>query len=329
MLATLNVTTKIIAFNDAQISSNPRLRLTDWMRDMSGIAVADPKSESHQILPGASYSIFNNARTTTIDGTSVFSLALLASGTTRYRITNTAGTVPGFRTPRTVAISGLTLTVTAQSNGTLVVASSAAAFGAVQLGDYVFIPGVATGDAANVFSVLNVGYWVVLGVSGTQNITLVRPVGQDFVGVSEVVVPASNSQFKVFSAAGIQIGDSLDITAGFASSSLKNVVVTAVTDSFVEFTSTVPMYEQTGVLPGNAGLAFYSETREFLYVESDSEVVVRINGDTGNYQRTVPVDSSDPTRPGVYMKWGPVWSLTLYNRSSVTANVTVIHAGAV
>lgn len=325
MQATLNFTTKLLAYGDSTVSSNPRLRFVDWTRDISGIAVSDPKTESHHLEPGATLAVFSGVRSTTIDGTSAFSLGLLAvESASTYRITHTAGTAPGFRTPRNIAAGGVQFVFTVNANGTLGVNAAAAIFGAVVAGDHVFIPHTTTGDAANEISVLNAGYWVVLGVTDTQNITLVRPTGQDFEGVGETVTPTINGRFRVYSASGVQIGDGMDITSGFSASAQKIFTVSAVTDSFVEFVSSSPLPTQVGIIPGAAGLSFYSESKRLVYVEATQEVVVRINGDSGNYQRTEPFDSSDSTKPGFYIRTGPTWSLTLYNRSSVAVDATIL-----
>lgn len=327
MQATLNVVTKIIAFADEQISSNPRLRFVDWLRDVSGASVNDPKSEGHRLLPGETLTVFNGTRATTIDGSTAMSLALLpVEDASRYRITATGGTSPGFRIGRNLTPTGIQLDFTVNANATMSVHSVSPLFGAVLAGDMVFIPSTPTGDSANVISVINSGYWIVLSVAGNQDITLVRPAGQDFEGITESAIPSSDNQFRAFSPNGVQIGDSVDISAGFAVAAQRTFEVVAVTDVFVEIVSTDPLPNQTGIYPGPSGMAFYSETKQFLYVESSQEIVVRVNGDTGNYQRITPVDSSDPNKPGSYMRRGPTWSLVLYNRSPVTASVTIIHA---
>jgi hypothetical protein len=327
MDANLNVTTKITAFADPTISSNPRLKFVDWTRDISGISVHDPKSEAHQIDASTSKTIFSGVRTTTLDGTTAFSVALLPiDAASRYRFTFTGGTNPSLRTGRALTPSGVQLTITANANATLDIVSASPLFGAVVAGDYVFIPHTTTGDAANIISVINAGYWQVLSVNSTTSITLVRLVGEDFSGITETVTPNSNAQLRAFSSAGVQVGDSVDISAGFSVATQKTFEVASVTDSFFEIVSSSPLPAQTGILPGAAGLIFYTETKEFLYIEASQEIVVRLNGDTGNTQRVAPVDASDPAKPGVYMKRGPVFSLTIVNRSSVPVNVTIIHA---
>lgn len=327
MDANLNVTTKITAFADPTISSNPRLKFVDWTRDVSGIEVSDPKSEAHQIDAGSTKTIFNGVRTTTLDGTSAFSISLLAVDTaSRYRIAFTGGTNPTLRTGRALTPNGMLLTFVANANATLTVGSSAPLFGAVVAGDYVFIPHTTTGDSANVINVINAGYWQVLAATSTTSITLVRLVGETFSGISEAVTITANSQFVAYSSAGVQIGDSVDISAGFNFATQKTFEVVAVTDSFFEIVSSSPLAAETGILPGAAGMIFYTDTKLFLYIEASQDIAVRLNGDTGNTQRVSPVDASDPLRPGMYMKWGPVFSLVVVNRSSVPVNVMIIHA---
>lgn len=327
MDATLNVVTKILAYADQQVNSQPRLRFVDWVRDISGIPVRDPLSSGHQVAGQTAVTIFNGTRATTLDGTTAFSVALLPlTESNRYRFTWTGGTNPTLRTGRGLTPTGILLTLTVNPNATLTVVAASPLFGSVLVGDEVFIPHTTTGDAANVFSVLNAGYWQVLSVTSTTQITLVRPAGQDFEGASEAVTPASNSQLRAYSAAGVLIGDSADITAGFNLGTRKTFDVLAVTDAFFEVLSTTPLATESGITPGATGLVFFSDTKDFLYVEARQEIIVRLNGDTGNTQRVTPVDPSDPAKPGVYMIRGPIWRLDLFNRGATAADVTVISA---
>lgn len=325
MQALLNFTTKILAFGDPQASSNPSLRFIDWTRNVSGVAVNNPKVESHRVDPGATVSVFSGIRTLTIDGTTAFSLALLGlDGANTYRMTHTAGAVPGFRLSRGIAASGVALTFTVNPNLTVTLSAASALFGSVVAGDHVFVPHTTTGDSANVISVLNAGYWVVLGVTDTQNLTLVRPSDQDFEAIGETITPVSNNQLRIYSSSGVQIGDSIDITAGFSTAARQTYTVSAATDSFVQFTSSTPLPPQTGIVPGAAGVSVFADAKRLVYIETTQEVVVRINGDTGDYQRTTPFDSSDTTKPGFYGRHGPTWSLVIYNRSPLPSDVTVL-----
>lgn len=322
----LNVVVKIIAFADQSINNNPRLKFFDWTRDISGIAVEDPKSEAYTVPAGSSQVIFDGTRTTTLDGTSAFTTALLSTDPSRYRFTWVSGTNPTLRTGRGLTPSGIALTFTVNANSTMNLAAASSLFSGVVAGDFIFIPHTTTGDSANVISVLNAGYWKVLSYVDTQNLVLVRPDGEDFEGASEVVTPVSNSQLRAFSSAGVQVGDSVDITAGFSTATRRTFEVVAVTDAFFEVFSSSPVPAESAITPGATGMVFYSETKNFLYVESDQPIVVRANGDTGNTQRVDPVEAGDALRPGGYMKRGPCWSLTIVNRSTSDADITIIHS---
>jgi hypothetical protein len=325
MDASFNITYKLLAFADPQLTSDPRLKHVDWTRNVSGIPVRNPSGPGYTIAPGATVNIFSGVSPTTLDGTTTFSFSLLpVEGASRYRFTWTGGTNPTLRTPRNLTPTGIALTFTVNANATVSVSSASPVFAGVVAGDGVFIPHTTTGDAPNLISVLNAGYWVVLGVTDTQNITLVRPTGQEFEAVGETVTPASNSQFRAYSDAGVQVDDSVDISLGFAPTVQTTFDVASVTDAFFEVVSTEPLPNQTGILPTAAGMVFYNALKQFVYIETSQEIVVRVNGDTGNFQRVQPIDSSDQMKPGPYMRWGPTWSLSLYNRSAATANVTII-----
>ena len=327
MDAYLNVSTKILAFTDSEISSNPRLKNVDWYRDISGMPVADPRSEAHSIAPGASKTIFDGTFASTIDGTTAFGLSLSTIDPSRYRLTHSAGTVPGIRTGRALTLNTIAVTFTVNTNATMTVSIPAGPdFTAVQVGDGVFVPHTTTGDASSPVSVLNAGYWEVLAKASSVNITLVRPSGTDFEGITQTVTLTANSQFRAYSAAGVQIGDSVDITAGFTLSTRKTFEVVAATDLFVEIISTTALAAQAGILPTATGLVFFSTNKTFLYIEANQECSVRVNGDTGNFQRLSPPDASNASWPAQYMRRGPTWLLSIVNLSPTTVNVLVVHA---
>lgn len=329
MDATLNVITKIVAYGDKTANSNPRLKFFDWYRDNSGIAVSDPKSEAHVIDPLGTKTIFDGTRSTTIDGTSAFSIALSTLDSSRYRISHTGGTAPGFRTDRALTLNTIAVTWAVNSNNTVNVTVPGLAafdFTGVQVGDIVFIPHTTTGDSANVQSVLNAGYWQVLAVITTKNLQLTRLSGETFEAVGETVTLTANSQFQAFSSTGVQIGDHVDISAGFASATRKTFEIVAVTAGFIEIMSTTPLASETGITPGAAGMIFYTDSKSFLYIEADQECVVRVNGDSGNTQRLSPLEANNTDKPAVYMRRGPSWGLVVVNRSTSSLNITVIHA---
>jgi hypothetical protein len=303
--------------------------LVDWTRDFSGIQVKDPESRSHEIQPGASKLIFDGVRTTTIDGTSAFSLSLLSGFSSLYRLAHTGGTTPGFRVGRNLTLNTCVATFTVLANNAVtlsVPALSPSDFTSVVVGDTIFIPGVATGDAAGVISPLNSGYWTVLAKASGLSITIVRAAGAVFEAVSETVTLTSNSQIRAFSSSGVQISDTVIISAGFVASTQGSYTITAVTDNFIEFVSTVSLAQESNITPGATGVLIYSESKNVLYIEADQNCIVRINGDTGDFQRLSPLELGNPSRPGVWMKTGATYSLTVVNKSNTNLNLLVISA---
>lgn len=325
MEKTLNFTMKILAFADQQATNEPRLRHADWLRNITGVAVNDARSQGFRVSPGAVTSVFSTLNPTTLDGTTTFDVALLPSDPSTYRFSWTGGTNPTLRTGRNLTPTGMTLTFTSGVNGLMSVASSAPLFGSVVAGDFIFVPGVLTGDPATTVSPVNCGYWKVVSVVDTQHLTMSRPDGEPYQGATQTATIVSNSHFRAFSSAGVQVGDSVTVTSGFADVTQTTFTVSAVTDGFFEVVSTTALPDQTGIIPTAAGMVFYSGLKRFLFIETDQEVSVRLNGDTSDRVVVQPVDPSDESKPGVFLMWGPVWSLQLASKSSAVANVTVIH----
>jgi hypothetical protein len=325
-MSTLTIITQALAFEDAGATSNPSQRPIDWKRSIAGLPVENPSTESVTVEPMGSETLVDGSRATTIDGTTEFSLSLSPLDPNRYRITHTGGTTPGFRTARTVPVDGVQLTLTVNANQSLsVVAGSGTPFAAVQAGDVVFLPGVSTGDTASPFNTLNLGRWTVLARTNTS-MTLARPTGETFEGASEVVTPTDDTQLQVFSTAGVQVGETVELAAGFASSSLRAYDVLAVTASWIEVYSTVPLGAETGVIPGASGLLVYTTAKRFIQLEVDQECVVRLNGDTGNSNRLTPWIAGDKSFPAEFKKVGPVWKLVVVNRTNVPVKVLLLSA---
>jgi hypothetical protein len=326
MSATLNLYSLTLAYGDTAASNNPLLKFVDWKRALQGVSIENPKSEQVTIPPDTEVVVFDNTRPLTMYGSTTFSLTMSALSPNRYRLTHTAGTSPTFRTARTINLTGVALTLTAQPNNTLLVAAgSGTPFSALQIGDDVFIPGPSTGDSPTVFQSANEGRWSVMAVGGS-NVTLVRPAGVAPVMVSQTATPTNVDQFQAFTQAGVQIGDWLDITAGFVPSTQKTYPIVAVTAKWLEFTSATPLAVQYGIAPGPTGLRVFSSAKRFLRIEADQQCVVRLNGDTSYSVRMDPWAAGDPEQVAEFMKVGWSWSLRILNRSTQNLHVTVISA---
>jgi hypothetical protein len=323
MSAILNIGVSIICYGDASISSNPKRRFVDWTRNTQGLVVGNPKSEQFVVDPGATFTVFDGTRTTSIDATTAFTVTSNLLDPSRFRFTNTAGTAPVFRTDRGLALNGITVTVAVNTNGSASFSLSGGSWGTAVAGDVLFIPGAVSGDPVGPFSALNEGYWLVLSVSGST-LTAARPLGVTFQGAGQVVPVTSNAQIMAFSAAGVQPSDKVDIAAGFSSGTLRTFTVVAVTPKWFEVSSSVPLALDVGILPGVTGMAFYKFSKSYVRIECDQESVIRLNFDSGNTQRVSPIIPGDADNMGWFEKFGPAWNCSVVNRTSVPLNINVI-----
>lgn len=326
-MSKLTVISKMLSFEDPGVTSNPSRRPINWERSISSIPVFNPGTKLYEVEPLSTLNIVDGQRTTNIDGTTAFSLSISPLASDRYRITHTSGTAPDFRTNRSLACSGIVLTLVVNANlSVTLTAGSGTPFSAVVAGDTVFVPGTSTGDSASPFNSLNEGYWVVLSVTSTViNMARFSDSGV-FSGISETVTPSTNNQLQAFSAAGVQIGDTVEISAGFAFPAQHAYEVLAVNPEWIEIESSAPLGPQTGVIPGAAGILFYKLAIRYLRIEGDQEFVVRLNGDTGNTNRIEAIVPGDSDHAGWFEKWGTVWKLDVVNRTMSTLNLVVLTA---
>jgi hypothetical protein len=291
---------------------------------LTGIPVEKPQEMPLEIDPFTEVSVFSGVRTLTSGAGTEYALTIssLSSSTYRLKWTGT-GLAPGFRTARTVALTAGTITLTLQSNSTVVVTHSAGAvFGTVVVGDTFYIPGVTTGDAS-LFDSLNEGSWNVISAS-TTTLVISRATGTVFQGKTETVAITTADQVQIFSAAGVQVGDVVDISGGFSVATQGAYEVLSVTSKQIEFISTVPLAAQT-VVAGTA-VALYSAAKRYVYVETSQSISLKFNGDTGDFCRVEPVVAGDDSKVGPFEKWGPAYSLSIKNRSATTAKVFVVVA---
>lgn len=335
-MPTLTESTAIVIYNDATATNNPQQRYVDWRRNLSNVVVKNPLDTQYIIPPNTSQVLFNGSRTTTIDNTTVFSIALNPINSNVYRFTWTGGTAPGFRTDRGLTLSGDTATIAVNNNATVTLTIVTNNFNAVQIGDTVWIPTAATGDASvsSPFNVQNGGAWQVIGKAsgGTpKTITMVRPAGTFFSAVAETQTITSNNQLLAFSSSGVQLGDSLEISSGFSPVTQTNFTVSNVTSQWVEVTTSLNYPLETGIQPTNSGMTFYLGNKKFKRVEVDQPAIVRLNGDVGNSTikglRLDPLIVADQNNIGYFEALGTCWALEVVNRSQTSVlHVTVLSA---
>lgn len=319
MKAIFSLITKVVAYGDVSLSSNPKLRYVDWSRETLGVAVQNPKAEALILQPGDEKIIFDGTRTTTVNGSTQFNVSMVDASTGRYRIAWSGGNHPGFRTPRAMTVTANQLTLTPLANNSLVVqAASGSPFSNVQSGDHVHL------DASE-FNQVNAGFWAVLASAGNA-ITLVRFTGEEFAGVSETVTLTNTKSLIAYTPAGVQPGDKVAITAGFAVPLRRTFRVESVTSEWIEIFSSTALPSQTNVQPDSIGMRFYTSSKRFLRIEADQECVVRVNADDTDSNVVSPWSAGDSQQMGEYCRTGPTWALKVINKSALPLNLIVISA---
>lgn len=324
MDAILNINSNATAFGDQTLSNNPKRRFFDWTRNMNGLRIRNPKATSLTLYPGESKVIFDGQRTLTADATTAWNLKYLSGGTYRYTWTG-AGAAPGMRTQRTLSFAGTNIVVTLNPNSTATFTGSGNAFANVQAQDQIYIS-LPTDPVASPFNPANGGFWVVLSASPNA-ITLARPAGQSFNAAAETVTVTNNVSGPIlaYSKTGVQVGDMVDVSAGFQEAARKSYVVTANTSNWFEVSSVAPLADEGPILPGATGITFYTNAKSFLRVETDQEALVNLNGAAVGV-RIVPVVVGEAGNMGWFENLGAVWSLTLVNRSAYDLNCNIFSA---
>jgi hypothetical protein len=100
----------------ASCSGNPPSKnFFKWTRETQS-SISQALSETFQIAPGESQTLFSGTVSLTQDGTTQYSLALAPFQTSIYQLTNTGGTAPQFRTLRVIGADATTQ-VTVTLNG--------------------------------------------------------------------------------------------------------------------------------------------------------------------------------------------------------------------
>ena len=312
----LNFLVYLNAYADASPTNAPSRNNFKWTRDVNGLSVNNPNSLEFSLAPGETRTLFNCMRTLTQDGTTQYSIALapVAGQNTTWQLTWSGGTNPGFRTSRTSGANATTQ-VTVTQNGTVLTFSSTGGTpfslisGGVQVGDFVQI--------GSLFNILNQGQYQIIALTATS-FSIVNAFGA--AEGPYTLGSGFASQIDIFSAAGVQVGDTLLITSGFSPVTQGAYIVTAVTDMWVRFSSTATLPTEGPIT--TEGIVFYFDAQRLVYLESNQKVTMVINGQSGN--------EIDPLAgacgcaipgTGIFLRTSTIYSMTVTNASQNTASL--------
>jgi hypothetical protein len=302
----------------AACSGNPPSKnFFKWTRE-SQTSISSALSETFQIAPGTTQSLFSGVVALTQDGTTQYSLALAPFQSSIYQLTNTGGTAPTFRTLRSIGTDATTQ-VTTSVNGPILTytftGGTLPSLSSVVPGDNVLI-----GSDFNALNQGSTGIWQIISVTSTS-FSVVNPMG--YVEGPITLGSGFANQIRIFSAAGVQVGDTVVISSGFSPVSWGSYQITLVTDYYLYFS-------YTGSLPSEGPItteiAVYSMAKSLVYMESDQNLSITLNGILSGSQ-IIPQVANGSVYPGIFMQNGSVvYSLSVTNNSINVANVTLLSA---
>lgn len=300
------------AYEDTNTSNQAQHQNFRWTREITNASISNALSETFQIAPGATQVLFSGTRTLTQDGTTRYDLSLAPLSTSIYQLSYASGTAPGFRTLRTIgtdatsqittSINGPVLTLTF-SGGTL------PSLGTVLVGDQILI-----GDD---FNELNQGIFSIISLN-TTSISIANPSG--YVEGPITLGSDFSTQLRIFSGTGVQINDTLVITSGFSPVSWNSYTITQVTDYYVQFSYAGALPQESNIL---TQVAVYSMAKSFVYLETDQNLKILINGSSSG-PVVQPLISNGRPYPGQFMLSSDTYSLSVVNTSVTPSNVTLL-----
>jgi hypothetical protein len=308
-MAIFNFLVFLNAYEDANSSNQPSLSNFRWDREVNGLAVNNAQSLAFLLAPGETKTLFNGSRTLGQDGSTQYSISLKPLSTNTYVLTNVGGTAPDFRTPRAPGADATTQ-ITATINGPLVTFASTGGTalnlisGGAVVGDYVRL-----GD---LFNQSNQGEQKIIALTATS-FTVANELG---VAEGPITLGAGfASQLQIYSAAGVQVGDTLVISGGFSSVTQGAYKISAVGAEFLEFFS-ADILPAEGPITTQA-IAAYSAAKKFVYLESDGHISLSINGSAAG--EIEPLISLSSTQPGIFVRTSTQYSMSVTNIGTDTA----------
>jgi len=316
-MATLKTLIFLQAYEGDCYSNSPSKSNFRWTRETSNPGISGALSETFEVPPGTTLSLFSGTRALSQDGSTQYSLALVPLNTSIYQLTNSGGTPPVFRTLRTIGTDA-TSQVTTSVNGPILTYTFTGGtlpnLSSVQVGDNVLI--------GSDFNQLNQGssggIWQIISKT-TTSFSVVNPNG--IVEGPITLGSTFANQVRIFSAGGVQVGDTLVISGGFSPVSQNSYIVTLVTDKWVQF-SYAGSLPQEGPITTEA-IAFYSMAKSMIYLESDQNLEVLIN-DAVSGPTIEPTVAIGQIFPGLFLLNSTVYSLSVTNTSINQANVTLL-----
>lgn len=249
--------------------------------------------------------------TADVAGTAGNSISLVADGTS---------SISALITAWNTANPGNTVTLTSGDGTQIPTSGTITLSGGLAGGTLMTTTNVVVGDQFKLevgsgFNPANCGRFTVLSKTATS-VTV-----QNLNATAESITVADFTKFYLYSAGGTsnqtQVGDKVIISAGFSPSTQGTYDITEVTPKWFEVAVVAPngLPLETGIMPGATGIIFYSSAKRFVMIAAQQKCSVQNNADASNNSLIEPIEVDNPERPGIYIKQGTTYALSITNLS--------------
>jgi hypothetical protein len=288
----INVSLNVLAYLDGPKNQNPKLREADFSYSMLGLPTSIANTVAVNLSPGQTQTVMSTLRAITYDTSNTFVVTNVGSLVT---LTGSLGQRVGRADGDTTTQWNLVFSqnvVTASWSG---------------VGTPPVFTGMVAGDGVTLglpFSSLNQGSFTVIKV-GSNFISWINAIG---------ITEQQTGQVDIYSSGPVQIGDTIDIQSlQFSSPNQGQFRIVAATDTYIQYNNPVPITESvTNVAPG--GINVYQNAYKWMLLAMDQRTIVQFNGDTGfTNEVDPPVPGDLQCTPGINLKRGLVYQITLYN----------------
>lgn len=306
----LNYLVFLQSYKDKTATNAPDMSVFKWTRQAQGIPTSKGESLEFSLSAGESKTLFSGTRSLNQDNTTQYSLQLKSGTTNTYQLEHTGGTAPDFRAPRTTGADATTQVSVTKSANVVTFTSTGGTLFSLILG------GVVVGDWVSIgsqFNAANRGRFQIIAVTATS-FSVVNASG---VAQGAVTLGVSfQNQVRIYGASGVQVGDILNIFAGFSPVSFGTYSVTAVQDNLIEFYSGSALPAQTVT---TQGIVIYSSAKKLVYLETDQKVSLVVNG--VQESDLEPFNENGCKENGIFLKKSTIWSLEVQNTGSETVSL--------
>jgi hypothetical protein len=320
----LNFSLSRVAYEDDVASTDPMNKAFDVSTSKVGLHVGFPAVCTRVVHPGQIMLLESTSRTLAYDGTTELAVSHpeLGSDLVRMRWTG-VGTAPAFRTLRVIAGGSDTqVTLSRMSNTAAkmqVTGGTVWSLSTVQIGDEVFFGKTVDGEFTSPFSEVLQGSRFSIVDKGSDYLVF-RDNGIASAESDITLGVGFDSALRVFSAAGVKVGDKLKFAVG---ANLKPdnksyvLEITQVSDRDVYFVN--PYAVDEIAIPGADSFVAFERMLNFLAVQATGAIDLRLDSSSAT---SIPLYEYE-TGASIFMGTVSATSIYAVNNSTLPVNVTV------